>query len=84
VANRGIVKLIRFRRLSQPPVIVGGVSVATWEIAFDESHLNAKLNGEMAEVIMPAKSLLIRLWRLFFPLKGIEARLGETVTLEVS
>jgi len=26
----------------------------------------------MAEIIMPAKPLLIRIWRRFFPIKGIE------------
>lgn len=55
-------KVIRFRRLHKD----------NWEIAFNEEHLFEKLDGDMAEVIMPAKSWLIRLWRKFFPLKGIE------------
>jgi len=55
-------KLIRFRRLNNEH----------WEIAFTEEHLNAKLNGEIAEIIMPDKNIFIRLWRKFAPLKGIE------------
>ena len=47
-------KIIRFRRLNQ----------CHWEIAFNERHLNEKLNGEFAEVIMPAKNIFIRLWRM--------------------
>jgi len=54
-------KIIKFRRLNK----------SRWEIAFNESHLNRKLNGEIAEIIMPAKSLIVRLWRKFFPLKEI-------------
>ena len=46
--------------------------VHLWEIAFDEEHLRAKLDGEMAEVIMPAKPWYVRLWRRWFPLRGIE------------
>lgn len=52
-------KLIRFRRLYQN----------YWEIAVNEEHLRLKLNGDMAEVIMPAKPWYVRLWRIFRPLK---------------
>ena len=52
-------KVIKFKR-------EGNVN---WEIAFNEDHLNAKLNGDMAEVIMPKKTILVRLWRVVFPLK---------------
>jgi hypothetical protein len=55
-------KLIRFRRIRN----------LHWEIAFNQQHLNAKLNGETAEVVMPAKPLFVRLWRIFRPLRGIE------------
>ena len=55
-------KLIRFRRLNQN----------RWEIAFDEEHLFEKLDGDIAEIIMPARAWPIRLWRRFFPLKGIK------------
>lgn len=50
-------KLIRFRRLNS----------TRWEIAFNESHLYIKLNGDFAEIIMPAKPWYIRLWRKLFP-----------------
>jgi hypothetical protein len=81
-------KLIRFRRLSTEPEIrsqtvrVGTpdgvfeyrrlVEIRRWEIAFSEAHLWAKLDGEMAEIIMPAKSWPVRLWRIFFAPKGTE------------
>lgn len=52
------------------------VKVFWWEIAFSEDHLFAKLDGEMAEVIMPPKHLFVRIWRRFFPLKGIECELN--------
>ncbi len=52
-------KIIKFKR-------EGSVN---WEIAFNEKHLNVKLNGDMAEVIMPKKAILVRLWRAVFPLK---------------
>ena len=45
-----------------------------WEIALSEEQLWAELDGEMAEIVMPAKSWIVRLWRYFFPLKGIEGR----------
>lgn len=56
-------KLIRFRRMNKQ----------NWEIAFNESHLQEKLNGEMAEVIMPAKSWWVRLQRKIFSPTVIEA-----------
>jgi hypothetical protein len=64
--------LIRFRRLNQPIEIVDGIEISRWEVAFSEEHLWAKLDGEMAEIIMPAKSWAVRLWRRFFPLRAIE------------
>ncbi len=60
-------KVIRFRRLNQD----------RWEIAFNEKHLFEKLDGDMAEIIMPAKAWPIRLWRRFFPLRGIECEVTE-------
>lgn len=51
------------------------------EIAFSQEHLNAKLNGEAAEVIAPEAPWVVRMWRKVFPLKGIEMKEGETVTL---
>lgn len=81
-------KLIKFRRLDRPKrmqeieVRVGSpfggytekrlFEIDTWEIAFNEAELWEKLNGEMAEIIMPAKSWPVRLWRRFFPLKMVE------------
>jgi hypothetical protein len=53
-------RVIRFRRLRSK----------RWEIAFNEAQLHEKLNGEMAEVIMPAKPWYVRLWRRQFPLRG--------------
>ena len=52
-------RIIKFRRLKK----------LYWEIAFNKKHLRMKLNGDMAEIIMPAKPLLIRIWRRFFPIK---------------
>jgi len=91
-------KVIRFRRLSnEPQEITQTVRVNTphgvftytvpvqirlWEIAFSEDHLWAKLNGEMAEIIMPEKSWIVRLYRRFFPLKMIEMTLGDEVRYE--
>ena len=51
-------KLIRFRRLNK----------THWEIAFNEDNLFEKLDGDMAEIIMPDKPLIVRLWRKLFPL----------------
>ena len=47
------------------------------EIAFNEEHLNEKLDGDMAIITMPDKPLIIRLYRWFFPLKENEGKLGE-------
>ena len=58
-------KVIKFRRFYK----------TKWEIAFNENELYQKLNGEMAEIIMPAKPWYIRLWRIFFPLKFKEMKL---------
>jgi hypothetical protein len=55
-------KIIRFRRLYK----------SHWEIAFSQAHLNEKLNGEMAEIIMPAEPFVIRLFLFFFPRQGME------------
>ena len=60
-------KLIRFRRLHRD----------VWEVAFNEEHLMAKLNGDMAEVIMPSKPWYVRVWRKVFPLKGVEAEVQK-------
>lgn len=59
--------LIRFRRLNRPTEVIDGVSVQTWEVAFSQRDLNAKLNGEVAEICMPAAPWYVRLWRMFFP-----------------
>lgn len=66
-------KVIRFRRLSRP-------ACGPWEIAFNEDHLWQKLDGEMAEVIMPAKPLIVRTWRKLFPLKFVEAQATRPTT----
>ena len=55
-------QVIRFRRLSEKH----------WEVAFSERHLFEKLNGEMAEVIAPAKNIFVRMWRKFFPLQEVK------------
>ena len=60
-------KIIRFRRLYNN----------YWEIAFNEKHLYSKLNGEIAEIIIPAKNWYIRLWRFFFPLKFKEMEISN-------
>ncbi|OGT59904.1 MAG: hypothetical protein A3E01_10700 [Gammaproteobacteria bacterium RIFCSPHIGHO2_12_FULL_63_22] len=52
--------LIRFRRLGSE----------RWEIAFSERHLHEKLDGEMAEVEMPAKPWLTRLWLKVCPMRA--------------
>jgi hypothetical protein len=66
------VKLIKFRRIP----LVDGIYRADlaftneqWEIAFSERELHMKLEGNMAEVKMPAKPWFVRLWRKLFPLK---------------
>ena len=70
-------KVIRFRRLTAPNQVVQGIQIARWEIAFNQVDLDRKLNGEVAEVIMPAKPWPVRLWRRLFPLRGIETKLGQ-------
>lgn len=60
--------------LAKPGMAVGDtIEIAHWEIAFNEQHLREKLNGDLAEVIMPAESWWVRLWRKFFPIKFVEA-----------
>lgn len=71
-------KLIKFRRLNRPERIENGVNIITWEIAFNEKHLREKLNGDMAEIIMPAKPWWVILWRRFFPLKFTEIPVKST------
>jgi len=65
-------KIIKFRRLSNPIQNTQGTNLEIWEIAFSQKHLNEKLNGELAEVIMPAKSIVVQFWRKIFPLKEIK------------
>ena len=80
-------KLIKFRRLYQEKDgtwncnkfrdILGNVvpdGFKVYQIAFDEQHLWQKLNGEMAEIIMPAKPWYVQLYRKFFPLKFTEIK----------
>lgn len=68
--GRGIrMKLIKFRRLHRSSVVRNGVLIEVWEIAFNEKHLYAKLNGDMTEIIMPRKAWYVQLWRKIFPLK---------------
>lgn len=52
------------------------VEIDPWEIAFNEEDLFAKLDGEMAEIIMPDKHILARLWGRLFPPKAQECQLG--------
>lgn len=59
-------RLIRFRRLH----------ARHWEIAFNDEHLRAKLNGDMAEIIMPARPWWVRLFRVFFPLRFTEVKVS--------
>lgn len=75
-------KIIKFKRDSRKNWIkkVNGVIIDYgWEIALSEKELWKKLNGEMAEIIMPEKNLIIRLYRKIFPLKCIEAKADGTV-----
>ena len=64
-------RLIKFRRLENNPR-------GLWEIAFSEEELFEKLNGEFAEIKMPGKCLAVRVYRKFFPLKGIEIGTEKT------
>ncbi|MEK6884639.1 MAG: hypothetical protein AABY22_33710 [Nanoarchaeota archaeon] len=50
------------------------IGVIKMEFAFNENDLIQKLNGDMAEIEMPAKSWYIRLWRKIFPLQIIEVK----------
>lgn len=61
------VRIIRFRVLGQ----------RHWQIAFDEDHFRAKARGLACEVRMPAKPLLVRLWRMVFPLRVITVAADE-------
>lgn len=61
--------MIRFRRLRRPIIVIGGVKIEHWETALDEDDLFAKLDGDMAEIVMPAKPWYVRLWRRVFPLE---------------
>jgi len=61
--------VIRFRRLEEETAEFDNLR---WEIATNVNDLNAKLDGEMAEVIMPALAWPIRLWRIFFPRRAQE------------
>jgi hypothetical protein len=67
-------QIIKFRFLDGP------VSDLRF-IAFSEDNLRAKLGGRMAEVEMPARPLLVRLWRKLFPPRAIEVPPGQTATL---
>lgn len=74
-------QIIRFRRLNNSLNSENSI-FQFWEIAFSQDHLNQKLNGEIAEVIMPAKSLFVQLWRKIFPPKEIKAEEGKTYLLK--
>jgi hypothetical protein len=71
-------KLIKFWRI--PPRITylwHGKEFPVGEIAFNEEDLAKKLDGDIAEVHMPAKPWYVRAWRFFFPLKGIEMEVHQ-------
>jgi len=74
-------KIIKFRRISNPIQNIQGTNLEFWEIAFSQKHLNEKLNGELAEVIMPAESIFVQFWRKIFPLKELKAELGKKYIL---
>jgi hypothetical protein len=48
-----------------------------WEIARSDAELDAKLDGEVADVIMPARPLVVRLWRRLFPPRGKTVEVGQ-------
>ena len=50
--------LIRFRRLSRPPIMRDGVTLTYWEIARSEAELFAKLDGEMDEIGYASETLV--------------------------
>lgn len=54
---------------------------AHWECAADERELFQKLEGAMAEIVMPAQPWYVRLWRAFFPLKFQEIKAEELVAV---
>jgi CII-binding regulator of phage lambda lysogenization HflD len=62
-------KLIKFKRLNGKAPISKRFGVEMWEIAFNKKQLHQKLNGDTAEIVMPAKSWFVQLWRKVFPLK---------------
>lgn len=74
-------KIIKFRRLSNPIQNTQGTNLEIWEIAFSQKHLNQKLNGEFAEIIMPAELIFVQFWRKIFPPKEIKAELGKEYSL---
>lgn len=61
--------------------IINGVEVHWGEIAFNEEHLWAKLDGEMAEITMPERAWPVRFWRKIFPWKSIECKPDGTTYL---
>lgn len=63
-------RIIKFRRLENNPY-------GLWEIAFSPDKLFEKLDGEQAEVLMPAKPLIVRWCRKFFPLTVIHIEVLE-------
>ena len=69
-ARAAMREIIRFRRLHRAPVVVDGITITYWEIARSEAELFTKLNGDMAEIDMPARPWHVRLWLRWFPLQG--------------
>ncbi len=69
-------KLIRFRRLDNPVRVINGIRITIWEIALDEQDLMQKLDGGMAEVIMPAKPWYEQLWVKLFPMVEVNDTLN--------
>lgn len=74
-------KIIKFRRLNGKAPISKRYGVEMWEIAFNEKHLNKKLNGDTAEIIMPAKPWYVQLWRKIHPMKFTQCVTGKTYLL---
>jgi hypothetical protein len=60
-------KLIKFRRIGRK----------YWEIAFNEKQLYEKLHGEMAEIHMPTKPLVVRLWYKLFPMRFVKEKVDN-------
>lgn len=46
-----------------------------WRIAFSEVEMWRELDGRTAQIIMPSKPLIVRIWRKFFPLKGTNEKI---------